>query len=67
MRKSSTLRILVEQELRRRDTTFVEFLHSSLDSGHTINTAAAELARLTGIPLSTRTVYRWVEDLKVSA
>jgi hypothetical protein len=67
MGKTSTLRTLVEQELRRRDTTFVDFLHSSIASGHTINTAAGELARLTGIPLSTRTVYRWAEDLKVTA
>lgn len=63
MTTSTTLRSLIDRELTNRGTTFEEFIgeHDS------INQAAAELRRLTSIPVSRRTIYRWARDLKVSA
>jgi len=67
MGNQTTLRTLVDRELEARNTTFAGFIKEHIDGGGSVNGAAQELVRLTGIPLARRTVYRWVRDLKVTA
>ena len=64
MRQKSTLRRVVDQQLQLRHTSLAELVHDELEAGGTINTAAAYVANLTGVPVSYRTVYRWVADLE---
>jgi len=61
MRQTTTLRTLVDRELEARNTTFNEVIGRVVADGGSINKAAQELIRVTGIPLARRTVYRWVE------
>ena len=64
MTQTTTLRTLVDRELEARNTSFAEFIQGALDGGQSINQAAAELRQVTGIPLSRRTVYYWVKELR---
>ena len=61
MTQNTTLRTLVERELAARNTTFEGYMDAAAADGKSINAAAAELAQLTGIPVSRRTVYYWME------
>jgi len=65
--QNTTLRTLVERELAARNTTFEAYIEAARTEGKSINQAAASLVQLTGIPISRRTVYYWVENLGVSA
>jgi hypothetical protein len=62
MGNQTTLRTLVDRELEARNTTFEDFIQEHLAGGGSINGAAQDLVRLTGIPLARRTVYRWVNN-----
>lgn len=64
MTQTTTLRTLVDRELEARNTTFAAFIDAARGKGQSINKAANELRQITGIPLSRRTVYYWVEDLE---
>jgi hypothetical protein len=61
MSQTTTLRTLVDRELEARNTSFFEVIDRVVAEGGSINKAAQELIRITGIPLARRTVYRWVE------
>jgi hypothetical protein len=65
--QTTTLRTLVDRELNARNTTFADFIGEARSRGQSISQAAADLANVTGIPLSRRTVYYWVEDLEVAS
>jgi hypothetical protein len=62
--QTTTLRTLVDRELEARNTTFAEFIRAARERGQSINRAAAELRQITGIPLSRRTIYYWVDELE---
>ena len=55
----SLLRTLVDKALENRDTTFAEFVETGRAEGKSIRILADDLAYITGIPISWRTVYRW--------
>jgi hypothetical protein len=55
----STLRLLVDKQLETRDTTLPEFIETGRAEGKSIRKLAADLAYVTGIPVSWRTLYRW--------
>lgn len=61
MTQTTTLRTLVERELAARNTTFEDYMADAAADGKSINQAAAALVQLTGIPISRRTVYYWME------
>lgn len=64
---ASTLRTLIDEALENRDTTLNRFIEHGQAEGKSIRTLTEDLAYLTGIPISWRTLYRWVERLEVSA
>ena len=64
---TSTLRTLVDKELEARDTTLQRFIETGQAEGKSIRTLTEDLAYLTGIPISWRTLYRWVDAIKVNA
>ncbi len=63
---TSTLRFLVDKELETRDTTLSQFIEDGRAEGKSVCTLTEDLAYLTGIPISWRTLYRWVERSQVS-
>ena len=55
----STLRILVDEALEKRDTTLAQFIEAGQSEGLSIDNLTDNLAYVTGIPVSSRTIYRW--------
>ncbi len=55
----STLRILVEEALEKRGTTLTRFIKDGQSEGLSIDNLTDNLAYVTGIPVSSRTIYRW--------
>ncbi len=55
----STLRTLVDEALEKRDTTLTQFVKDGQSNGLSIDALTANLAYVTGIPVSSRTIYRW--------
>ena len=64
---ASTLRTLIDDALENRDTTLNQFIETGRAEGKSIRTLTNDLAFVTGIPISWRTLYRWVGQLEVSA
>ena len=56
---SSTLRTLVDEALEKRDTTLTQFIKDGQSDGLSIDALTDNLAYVTGIPVSSRTIYRW--------
>ena len=56
---SSTLRILVDEALEKRGTTLPQFVKDGRDEGLSIHNLTDNLKYVTGIPVSSRTIYRW--------
>lgn len=63
----SPLKALIDRELEKYETTFNEFIESGGDSGKSIRQLATELENLTGIEVSWRTIYRWLNTEKRAA
>ena len=55
----STLRFLVDEALEARLTTFEEFIETGRNNGNNLKVITEDLAFVTGIPVSWRTIYRW--------
>jgi len=64
---TSTLRALVEQELNQRGTTLTAYLAAAAAEGRSLRATAPDLAHITGIPIATRTLYRWAADLEAAS
>ena len=56
---TSTLRLLVDKELDSRDITLHQFIKTGRDNGKNLKAITNDLAYVTGIPVSWRTIYRW--------
>ncbi len=56
---TSTLRVLIDEALENRDTTLNQFIETGRSQGKSIRTLTNDLAYVTGIPVSYRTIYRW--------
>lgn len=65
--KVSLNRQQVDEALQRRDTNLAKFVDAGREQGKSIREIAADLENVTGVPLTSRTLYRWVEKLEVSA
>ena len=57
--RQSLLRTLVDKALENRNTTLNQFIDEGKAEGKSIRTLTNDLAYVTGIPVSWRTLYRW--------
>lgn len=57
-------RTQVEEALADRNTTLPAFIEERLDAGKSMEDIWLELRNLTGVPFSTRTLYRWADSLE---
>ena len=55
----STLRTLVDEALEKRGTTLTRFIAAGQSDGQSIDDLTTSLKYVTGIPVSSRTIYRW--------
>jgi hypothetical protein len=60
-------RLQVDEALEARETDLATFVETGKRQGKNIEEIAADLQSLTGVPFTSRTLYRWVEDLKVAS
>ena len=59
-------RILVDDALQRRGTSFDKFVAAGRDQGKTYDEIATEISTVTGVPFAVRTFYRWLEKERAS-
>ncbi len=55
----STIRTLVDEALKTRNTTLQDFITDGVAEGKSLTTLYDDLRFLTGIPVSSRTIMRW--------
>lgn len=68
MKNSRSLhRTLVDEALAGQDTTLAEFVSARQDEGKSVEEIWMDLRQATGIQLSSRTLYRWIDALEVVA
>jgi hypothetical protein len=65
--KVSLNRLQVDEALADRGTNLATFVEAGRSQGKSIREIAADLENVTGVPLTSRTLYRWVDRLEVSA
>lgn len=61
MTKNSTLYAVVEAQLNQQGTSFTVLVPDLLDEGKSYEDVTYELRSRTSVPLSSRTVRRWME------
>lgn len=61
------MRDAVDAQLRRIGSDIESFLKSGIEQGRSPRTLVTDLEDLTAIKVSYRSVYRWIEDLKVAS
>jgi hypothetical protein len=64
--KVSLNRQQVDQALAARGTDLPTYLDLGRRRGQSIEDIAAELRIVTGVPFTSRTLYRWADKLEVS-
>ena len=57
-------RTLVDEALTRRDTTLPSFVEAGKVQGKSIEEIWLDLRNVTGVSFTSRTFYRWLEDLE---
>lgn len=63
----SVPRYLVDQALAKRGTNLADFLDGGRKQGKSLEEIHPDLIAATDVEFSVRTLYRWAQDLKVSA
>lgn len=65
--KVSLNRQQVEQALESRGTDLATFIDAGRRQGKTMHEIANDLHAVTGVPFTSRTLYRWAEKLEVAS
>ena len=65
--KVSLNRLQVDEALEERGTDLATFIESGRKQGKSVREIAQDLRQMTGVPLSVRTLYRWISDLEAVA
>lgn len=60
--RRTTLRKLVDARLTAEKTSLVAFVESGIEAGNSYEDLTFELRQKTGIPISSRTLRRWIEN-----
>lgn len=63
-RNSKLSRQAVDEALARRNTNFAAFVEGGRSQGKTIEEIWIDLRSVTGVLISVRTMYRWVEAIE---
>lgn len=58
---TSVPRFLVDQALNSKGTTLADFVDGGRKQGKTLEEIHGDLVSVTGVPLTLRTLYRWME------
>lgn len=58
---AADIRSLIDKELASRDTDFETFVAKGRAAGKSVMEITDDLCLVTGIPVTWRTVYRWLE------
>lgn len=68
MKSSRSLhRTLVDEALAEHNTTLGEFVATRRDEGKSVEEIWMDLRQLTQVQVSSRTLYRWIDDLEAVA
>jgi len=65
--KVSLNRLQVEEALDRRGTDLSTFIEAGKKQGKSVNEIAGDLQSVTGVPLTSRTLYRWMKKEEAAA
>jgi IS30 family transposase len=60
-------RVQVDEALTKRDTTLEDFVSAGRTQGKNMEEIWMDLRQTTRVPFSVRTLYRWINDLEVTA
>lgn len=60
-------RTLVDEALAGHDTNLADFVATRRTEGKSVEEIWMDLRQLTGIQVSSRTLYRWIDDLEAVA